>query len=100
MIFAALYDHVKLEGMMNLLVLVRNHFMLIIPNLADSKDAIFSCTIITTSCSKQLSFLHNRMPVIFDQNSPELEAWLDNSKPWDNSTLGNSLKPYENKLEW
>ncbi|KAJ2959436.1 hypothetical protein NQZ79_g5055 [Umbelopsis isabellina] len=78
MLFAALYDHVKLEG---------------------SKDTIFSCTIVTTSCSKQLSFLHNRMPVIFDQNSPEVEAWLDNSKPWDNRTLGHLLRPYEKKLE-
>jgi len=61
-------------------------------------DTIFSCTIVTTSCSKQLSFLHDRMPVIFDANSKELYTWMDNSKAWDNATFGTLLKPYEKKL--
>ncbi|KAI8584252.1 hypothetical protein K450DRAFT_218889 [Umbelopsis ramanniana AG] len=77
MFFAALYDHVKLDG---------------------GKDSIYSCTIVTTSCSKQLSFLHDRMPVIFDSSSKEVDTWLDNTKPWDNATLGTLLKPYEKKL--
>ncbi|GAB5592208.1 hypothetical protein Unana1_07108 [Umbelopsis nana] len=38
------------------------------------------------------------MPVIFDSDSKELHAWMDNTKGWDNSTLGILLKPYEKKL--
>ncbi|KAG2182933.1 hypothetical protein INT44_005914 [Umbelopsis vinacea] len=28
----------------------------------------------------------------------EVDTWLDNTKPWDNATLGTFLKPYEKKL--
>jgi putative SOS response-associated peptidase YedK len=102
MLFAALYDVVKLEGR------YRSQYCMFSWHSTNtayccssgSKETISSCTIVTTSCSKQLSFLHDRMPVIFDSSSEELDTWLDNTKSWDNATLGSLLKPYEKKLAW
>ncbi|KAF3913360.1 hypothetical protein ABW20_dc0105779 [Dactylellina cionopaga] len=60
----------------------------------DSEEDLYTYTIITTSSSKQLNFLHDRMPVIFQPNSPEIKEWLDPNRRWDEG-LQKLLQPYE-----
>ncbi|RPA74952.1 DUF159-domain-containing protein [Ascobolus immersus RN42] len=61
-------------------------------------EPIFTYTIITTDTNKQLSFLHDRMPVLLEPGSQEMLDWLDPTvKQW-NSKLQNILKPYEGEL--
>ncbi|RVD83743.1 uncharacterized protein DFL_005521 [Arthrobotrys flagrans] len=60
----------------------------------DSTEELYTYTIITTSSSKQLNFLHDRMPVIFEPNSPQIKEWLDPSRTWD-SGLQKLLQPFE-----
>ncbi|MBW0485245.1 hypothetical protein O181_024960 [Austropuccinia psidii MF-1] len=57
-------------------------------------EELHTFTIITTSSSKYLSFLHDRMPVILpDQAS--MEAWLDTSSSEWSFKLAGLLKPFE-----
>ncbi|KAG9723856.1 DUF159 domain protein, partial [Aureobasidium melanogenum] len=56
MCFAALWDCVQYEG---------------------QPDKLYTYTIITTDSNKQLKFLHDRMPVIFNNGSDALKTWLD-----------------------
>ncbi|KAK4050952.1 hypothetical protein OIV83_003081 [Microbotryomycetes sp. JL201] len=58
-------------------------------------DELRTFTIITVPVSKQLRFLHNRMPAILE-NPEEVEAWLSD-KPWDDQ-LSQLLRPYEDEL--
>ncbi|KAF3910585.1 hypothetical protein ABW21_db0202968 [Orbilia brochopaga] len=60
----------------------------------DSEEDLYTYTIITTSSSKQLNFLHDRMPVIFEPNSPEIRQWLDPHRRWDEG-LQRLLQPFE-----
>ncbi|KAK6530371.1 hypothetical protein TWF694_003727 [Orbilia ellipsospora] len=60
----------------------------------DSNEELYTYTIITTSSSKQLNFLHDRMPVIFEPNSPHIKEWLNPSRRWDNG-LQRLLQPFE-----
>ncbi|KAJ6257362.1 hypothetical protein Dda_8251 [Drechslerella dactyloides] len=60
----------------------------------DSEEDLYTYTIITTSSSKQLNFLHDRMPVIFEPNSPEIKQWLDPHRRWDEG-LQRLLRPFE-----
>ncbi|KAK6500405.1 hypothetical protein TWF481_010749 [Arthrobotrys musiformis] len=62
----------------------------------DSTEELYTYTIITTSSSKQLNFLHDRMPVIFEPNSPQMKEWLNPSRSWD-SGLQNLLQPFEKR---
>ena len=64
---------------------------------SDSK--LYTYTIITTSSNKQLSFLHDRMPVILNNGSDEMFQWLDSSKTEWNKKLQSLLRPYEGELE-
>ncbi|RUS19140.1 hypothetical protein BC938DRAFT_475808 [Jimgerdemannia flammicorona] len=77
MLLAGLYDVVKLEG---------------------ESEPIYSYTIVTTSSSPFLSFLHDRMPVILENNSEDVQTWLDPSIPWG-AQVAKLLKPYEGELE-
>jgi putative SOS response-associated peptidase YedK len=65
----------------------------------DSSEKLFTYTIITTDSNKQLSFLHDRMPVIFDNGSDAIRTWLDPARTEWNSELQSLLKPYEGELE-
>ena len=65
----------------------------------DSSEKLFTYTIITTDSNKQLSFLHDRMPVIFDNGSDAVRTWLDPARTEWNSELQSLLKPYEGELE-
>lgn len=64
------------------------------------KEPLYTYTIITTDSNKQLNFLHDRMPVILENGSPEMFMWLDNAGhgSWGKE-LQSLLKPYMGELE-
>lgn len=76
MCFAGLWDCVKYEG---------------------SDEKHYTYTIITTDSNKQLSFLHDRMPVILENES--IRTWLDPGRSEWSKDLQSLLKPYEGTLE-
>jgi putative SOS response-associated peptidase YedK len=78
MCFAGLWDCVKLEG---------------------SDEMLYTYTIITTDSNKQLSFLHDRMPVILENGSEAIRTWLDPNRTEWSKELQSLLKPYEGELE-
>ncbi|KAJ9310786.1 hypothetical protein DTO271D3_8961 [Paecilomyces variotii] len=78
MYFAGLWDCVNYEG---------------------SDEKLYTYTIITTSSNSYLKFLHDRMPVILDPNSPEMKTWLDPTRTTWSKELQSILKPYQGELE-
>jgi putative SOS response-associated peptidase YedK len=78
MCFAGLWDCVKYE---------------------DSQEKLYTYTIITTDSNKQLSFLHDRMPVILDAGSEAMKTWLDPERNKWSKELQSLLKPYDGELE-
>lgn len=78
MCFAGLWDCVKYE---------------------DQEEKLYTYTIITTDSNKQLKFLHDRMPVIFDQGSEAVRTWLDPGRAEWSRDLQSLLKPYDGELE-
>ncbi len=61
---------------------------------------LYTFTIITTKAPEQLAWLHERMPVVLNPNTPEFEKWLQpgkiNWKTHDNHNwLKKILKSYE-----
>lgn len=58
------------------------------------KKKTHTYTIITTDSSKQMQFLHDRMPVIFDLNLPALRTWLDPSRTEWSEELHSLLRPW------
>jgi len=78
MLLAGLWDSVVFEG---------------------ATEPLFTYTIITTDSSKELSFLHDRMPVILSTEE-DITTWLDPTiTEWSNEKLGKLLRPYEGHLE-
>ncbi|KAI4908369.1 hypothetical protein J4E90_008994 [Alternaria incomplexa] len=65
----------------------------------DSSEKLYTYTVITTDSNKQLSFLHDRMPVIFDNGSDAIHTWLDPTRTEWSTELQSLLKPYEGELE-
>ncbi|KAL8912776.1 MAG: hypothetical protein Q9172_007441 [Xanthocarpia lactea] len=78
MCFAGLWDCVQYEG---------------------SEEKHYTYTIITTDSNKQLSFLHDRMPVILENGSDALWTWLDPNRTEWSRELQSLLKPFEGELE-
>ena len=78
MCFAGLWDCVKYE---------------------DSDEKHYTYSIITTDSNKQLSFLHDRMPVILENGSDEITTWLDPGRAEWSKDLQSLLRPYEGELE-
>ncbi|KAL8927072.1 MAG: hypothetical protein Q9208_002618 [Pyrenodesmia sp. 3 TL-2023] len=78
MCFAGLWDCVQYEG---------------------SEDKHYTYTIITTDSNKQLSFLHDRMPVILENGSDAIRTWLDPKRSEWSKELQSLLKPYNGELE-
>ena len=78
MCFAGLWDCVQYEG---------------------SDEKHYTYTIITTDSNKQLSFLHDRMPVILENGSDQIRTWLDPSRSEWSKELQSLLKPFEGELE-
>ncbi len=65
----------------------------------DSGEKLYTYTIITTESNNQLSFLHDRMPVILDNGSEEMWRWLDPKRSTWSKELQQCLRPYEGELE-
>ncbi|KAK7753947.1 hypothetical protein SLS62_004045 [Diatrype stigma] len=59
----------------------------------------YTYTIITTDSNKQLSFLHDRMPVILENGSEALRTWLDPKRHEWSKELQSLLKPFEGELD-
>ena len=78
MCFAGLWDCVQYEG---------------------SDEKHYTYTIITTDSNKQLSFLHDRMPVILENGSDQIRTWLDPSRCEWSKDLQSLLKPFEGELD-
>jgi putative SOS response-associated peptidase YedK len=78
MCFAGLWDCVKYE---------------------DSEEKLYTYTVITTDSNKQLSFLHDRMPVILDPGTDAVKMWLDPTRIKWSKELQSLLKPFEGELE-
>lgn len=78
MCFAGLWDCVRYEG---------------------SDEKHYTYTIITTDSNKQLSFLHDRMPVILENGSEQIRTWLDPSRSEWSKELQSLLKPFDGELE-
>ncbi|EXJ53815.1 hypothetical protein A1O7_09151 [Cladophialophora yegresii CBS 114405] len=78
MCFAGLWDCVKYE---------------------DTEEKLYTYTIITTDSNKQLSFLHDRMPVILEPGTEEVKLWLDPTRNKWSKELQALLKPYQGELE-
>jgi len=78
MCFAGLWDCVQYEG---------------------SDEKHYTYTIITTDSNKQLSFLHDRMPVILENGSGQIRTWLDPGRSEWSKELQSLLKPFEGELE-
>lgn len=64
-----------------------------------SDEKIYSYTIITTSSNKQLSFLHDRMPVILESGSDDMRIWLDPKRYRWSEELQSLMNPYPGELE-
>jgi putative SOS response-associated peptidase YedK len=67
--------------------------------LPDSDEKLYTYTVITTDSNKQLSFLHDRMPVILENGSDAIRTWLDPNRTEWSRELQALLKPYEGELE-
>jgi len=78
MCFAGLWDCVQYEG---------------------SDEKHYTYTIITTDSNKQLSFLHDRMPVILENGSDQIRTWLDPQRYEWSKELQSLLKPFPGVLE-
>lgn len=78
MCFAGLWDCVKYEG---------------------AEDKLYTYTIITTNPNKQLTFLHDRMPVILDPDTDAMRLWLDPTVNKWSSQLQSVLKPFDGELD-
>ena len=78
MCFAGLWDCVQYEG---------------------SDEKHYTYTIITTDSNKQLSFLHDRMPVILENGSDQIRTWLDPSRSEWSKELQSLLKPFGGELD-
>ena len=65
----------------------------------DSGDKLFTYSIITTESNKQLSFLHDRMPVILENGSDAIRTWLDPTQTEWTKALQSLLQPFKGQLE-
>lgn len=64
-----------------------------------SDEKHYTYTVITTNSNKQLSFLHDRMPVVLDNGSDAIRTWLDPERYEWTKELQTLLKPYERELD-
>ncbi len=58
-----------------------------------STDPLWTFTIVTTDANKQLSWLHDRQPVILSTKA-ELDVWLDTSSEAWTPELSKVVRPY------
>lgn len=65
-------------------------------------EPLWTFTIVTTSANKELSWLHDRQPVILS-NKEALTTWLDTSSQAWNGDLTKLVNPYSDSkspLQW
>jgi hypothetical protein len=60
---------------------------------------LYTYTVITTDSNKQLKFLHDRMPVIFNPGSEKIKQWVDPARHEWSRELQSLLKPFDGELE-
>lgn len=90
MLLAGLYDSVVLEGTSQALLLISLSYQ---AARQGTTERLYTFTIVTTDASKQLDWLHDRMPVVL-RNAVALATWLDtSSQSWDASAAA-LVKPY------
>ncbi|KAG0042666.1 hypothetical protein BGZ83_000195 [Gryganskiella cystojenkinii] len=78
MLMAGIYDVAQIQG---------------------QSEPLYTYATITTNASKQLEWLHDRMPVLISNYEPEkIKAWLDPKLQW-NAALEAMLKPCDEYLE-
>lgn len=65
----------------------------------DSEEKLYTYTVITTDSNKQLNFLHDRMPVVLNAGSEEMQMWLDPTRNTWSKDLQSLLKPFDGELE-
>jgi putative SOS response-associated peptidase YedK len=65
----------------------------------NTDERLWSYTIITTDSNAQLSFLHDRMPVILENGSDEITTWLDPGRYEWTRELQSLLKPFRGELD-
>ncbi|OBT86092.1 hypothetical protein VE02_05716 [Pseudogymnoascus sp. 03VT05] len=61
-------------------------------------EVVYTYTIVTRASSKQLAFLHDRMPVILEPGGEEMWRWLDPKKGWGDD-VARCLKGWDGELE-
>lgn len=95
MLLAGMYDCVTLEGRLfqthYVNFLSRTNFV----NLGQT-EPLWTFTIVTTDSNKELSWLHDRMPVVLSTKA-ELEQWLDCSSQTWSAELSKIILPYNNR---
>ena len=64
-----------------------------------AEEKVYTYTVITTESNKQLSFLHDRMPVVLEAGSEGMREWLDPKGVGWTRELQSLLKPFEGELE-
>ncbi len=67
--------------------------------LLGTDEKLYTYTIITTDSNKQLKFLHDRMPVIFENGSNDIKTWLDPKRYTWSKELQSLLRPTDTELE-
>lgn len=65
----------------------------------EKSESEYSFTIITTESNVGLKFLHDRMPVLFDYRSAELQAWLDVKRDAWSAELQALLRPWPHTVD-
>ncbi|KAL8704432.1 MAG: hypothetical protein Q9201_002390 [Fulgogasparrea decipioides] len=98
MCFAGLWDVVQYEGLSSSQfdIMAKTSSADCIPG---SEEKHYTYTIITTDSNKQLSFLHDRMPVILENGSDAIRTWLDPKRSEWSKELQSLLKPFNGELE-
>ena len=95
MCFAGLWDCVQYEGKL----VTPPSRPALLHQSKGSEEKNYTYTIITTDSNKQLSFLHDRMPVILENGSDQIRLWLDPTRSEWSKELQSLLKPYQGELE-
>lgn len=95
MCFAGLWDCVQYEG----LSCEYDRPMSCLTLFQGSEDKHYTYTIVTTDSNKQLSFLHDRMPVILENGSDQIRTWLDPNRSEWSKELQALLKPFQGELD-
>lgn len=104
MLLAGLWDCVTLEGASTVLSsnASRNNGDCYLKQQTGSSEPLWTFTIVTTDASKDLSWLHDRQPVILPDEHA-LSVWLDTSSGKWTLDLSKLCAPYscaEHTLMW